>query len=101
MEGRRFHGWRAVSDGSKAEEGAVGKALSPQEPRGRGGAEWRPDTEEQREEGALATGPQAHSGGQPWAAPGSPPGSPPVRPVRVARMSPRSQGRRTRVARGA
>lgn len=94
-------GWRAVGNGSKAQEGAVGKAVSPQEPRGRGDAEWRPLTEEQREEGALAMGPQAHRGGQPCAAPGSPPGSPPVRPVRAARMSPQNQGRWTWVARGA
>lgn len=46
-----------------AEEGQVGKALSPQEPRGRGSC--RADTEQQREEGAMATGPQAHRGGQP------------------------------------
>ncbi|KAB0339178.1 hypothetical protein FD754_024081, partial [Muntiacus muntjak] len=66
--GRGSMGWRAVGNGSKVEEGAVGKAVSPQEPRGRGDAEWRPDTEEQREEGALATGPQAHRGGQPLSA---------------------------------
>lgn len=46
-----------------AEEGQVGKAPSPQGPRER--ESWRADTEEQREEGAMATGPQAHRGGQP------------------------------------
>lgn len=37
------------------------KAPSPQEPQGRGSC--RADTEQQREEGAMATGPQAHREG--------------------------------------
>lgn len=49
---------RGVGDGSKVEEGEVGKAVSPRSPRGGGVAEQRPDTEQQREEGAMATGPQ-------------------------------------------
>lgn len=69
-------GWRAVSNGGKAEEGAVGKAVSPQEPRGRRDAEWRPDTEEQRAEGTLATGPQAHRGRAAVGGPGEPPRQP-------------------------
>ena len=102
MEGRRFHGVEGCGQWEQSRKRGSRQGCEPLgAPGGGGDAEWGPDTEEQREEGALAMGPQAHRGGQPWAAPGSPPGSLPVRPVRAARMSPRSQGRRTRAARGA